>query len=237
MVQKNIVHLIDCMEFMKTCNDKQYDLAITDPPYGIGETQHGDKHKKIYWNNESPKEEYFIELHRISKNQIIWGVNYYAKYIPSSGRIIHNKLGKDIGRRLTSPTFSDCDIASQSFNNLVKMFSYTWIGNVQGNEYHIDWKNENKIHPQMKPVALYKWLLKNYAKPGQIIFDSHVGSGSSRIACYDMGFDFEGTELDLDYFNAQEERFKNHISQKDLFEKDDIQKLIYKEIDIIPNQD
>jgi site-specific DNA-methyltransferase (adenine-specific) len=204
---KSKVYNMDCMEYMKDIEDNYFELAIVDPPYGIGETRHCKKHKKIDWNDKYPDEKYFEELYRISKNRIIWGCNYYIGMIKDAGRIIHNKLGVNIGRRLTSPTCSDCDLASHSFNNLIKMFSYTWIGNVQGNDYKVLWSNTGKIHPQQKPVELYKWVLKNYAKEGDKIFDSHLGSGSSRIAAYELGFDFTGCEIDKDYFNDQELRF------------------------------
>ena len=113
---------------------------------------------------------------------------------------------------------------------LLIVYRYGWRGNVQGNM--INWKNEGpdrRIHPTQKPIALYKWLLQNYAKPGQTIFDSHVGSGSIRIACHDLGFDFEGCEIDPDYWQAQEDRYNQHIDQGDLFGKDEIQKLVYEE--------
>jgi site-specific DNA-methyltransferase (adenine-specific) len=214
----NKVHLIDCMEFMADVLDNHYELAIVDPPYGIGETLHSKKHKDFTWNNSYPEYKYFYELYRISENQIIWGANYYINQIKHPARIIWNKLGTNTERRKTTAFMSDCEIASYSKNYNVKMFSYTWIGNVRGNNYQVVWNDSEKIHPQQKPIALYKWLLKNYAKPGDKIFDSHVGSGSIRIACHDLGFDFEGCEIDEDYWKAQEERYKNHIAQCELFE-------------------
>jgi site-specific DNA-methyltransferase (adenine-specific) len=206
----NIVHNCDCMEIMEELPENYFDLAIVDPPYGIGDfnqTRSRKVHKKIKWNNTQPDNYYFSELHRISKNQIIWGANYYGI---NGGRIIHDKTGG--GKRKGPKELSDADIAFHSFGVNIKIFRYLWQGNVQGDK--VNWKNtgiDRRIHPCQKPVALYKWILRNYAKPGQKIFDSHVGSGSSRIACYDMGFDFVGCELDKDYWQAQEERFQNYI--------------------------
>jgi site-specific DNA-methyltransferase (adenine-specific) len=211
MVQTNIVHLCDCLDFMKTCKDNQFDLSICDPPYGIGADVRSDLGKKRgqtaaanskdyghhKWDSKTPDDIYFKELIRISKNQIIWGVNYYSYYL-GSGRIFWDKNIPD------NYTKSDGELAYKSFGTAIDYIKIIWNGMIQH-----DMKNkEIRIHPTQKPVALYHWLLKNYAKKGDKIFDSHVGSGSSRIACYELGFDFEGTELDLDYFNAQEERFE-----------------------------
>jgi site-specific DNA-methyltransferase (adenine-specific) len=126
--------------------------------------------------------------------------------------------------------FADCELAWTSFDTSVRRLRYRWAGMLQEK---MGKGKEERIHPCQKPVALYKWLLKNYAKPGQTIFDSHVGSGSSRIACYDMGFDFEGCEFDADYHAAQEKRFADYIAQQDLFDKKDIQAEIYKEKDLL----
>ncbi len=233
-MSKNIVHLIDCMEYMKDVPDKYYQLSIVDPPYGIGVSQVGkmtSSSKKEYdkkdWDLSIPGKGFFDELRRISENQIIWGVNFFDGMGLGGGRIIWNKLGKDIGRRNPMPNLSDCEIAYCSMRNNVKMFSYTQIGNVFGNSYKVDWV-QDRIHPTQKPVALYKWLLQNYAKPNDKIFDSHVGSGSSRIACHDMGFDFTGCELDPDYWKAQEERYLQHTQQLDLFDPESIQESIYQ---------
>lgn len=202
----------DCMEAMKQFPDKFFDLAIVDPPYGIGDfrnTKAKKHHKKVDWNNAIPTEEYFNELVRVSKNRIIWGVNYYGKYVNDVGRIVHDKTGG--GHRKNPKELSDCDIASHSFGVNMKIFHYTSIGNVIGKT--IDWKNEMRWHPCQKPIALYKWLLMNYAKEGDKILDTHLGSGSSRIAAHDMGFDFWGYEIDKDYFEAQEKQFKQHTAQ------------------------
>jgi site-specific DNA-methyltransferase (adenine-specific) len=234
----NIVYNCDCMEFMKDKTDNYYNLAIVDPPYGIG----GDKNKTITgkggkaktfketiyhepksWDNSIPDKKYFIELNRISKNQIIWGGNYFTKYLhPVKAWIFWYK-------KLTNPnnhTHSDGELAWTSFKAITRMISIDWIGFGYINS------GEKKIHTSQKPVALYKWLLQNYAKPGQKIFDSHVGSGSIRIACHDMGFDFEGCEIDKDYYDAQEKRFQAHIQQNELFKKTEYQEIIYKDGDL-----
>ena len=210
----------DCMELMKRYPDNYFELAIVDPPYGIGDFNQSASrkmHKKIDWNNQSPTEAYFVELHRISKNQIIWGANYYAKYIESVGRIIHDKVA-NTGKQLHE--LSDADIASHSFGVNIKMFRYGWRGNVQGDQ--INWKNEGldaRIHPCQKPVALYKWLLNNYAKQGDKILDTHGGSMSIAIACHDMGFDLVLSELDKDYFEAGKKRLENHRAQVTIFDQ------------------
>ena len=203
------LHNMDCMEFMVTMPDNYYELAIVDPPYGIGISNNSkltSTSKKEYkvknWDNAIPDISYFKELRRVSKNQIIWGANYLGL---QGGAIVWNKLGTRIGYRKNIPTFSDCEIAYCSLINNVKMFSYTQIGNVYGNDYLVDW-NQSRIHPTQKPVALYEWLLTNYAKTGDKILDTHGGSFSSAIACNNLGFDFTGIELDKDYFDAAVKR-------------------------------
>ena len=176
----------DCMEGMARYPDKYFDLAIVDPPYGIGVSKGiwGNSNKtkvtnygKKNWDKAIPNNDYFIEVNRVSKNQIIWGGNYfYLK--PSSCWIVWDKLN--------SANFADCELAWTSFNTSVKKFTYRWNGMLQQDMK----KKEERIHPTQKPVALYKWLLSNYAKQGDKILDTHLGSGSSRIAAYEMGFDF-----------------------------------------------
>lgn len=196
----------DCMDYMRTCKDKQFDLAIVDPPYGIGEDggrfrdRKGGGHRvlpKKNWDNETPTPEYFIELLRISKNQIIWGVNHLCNLFnaKSSGYIYWDKMmGGD---------FSDGELAYTSFNRPLKSFSFC-------NKYH------GKTHPTQKPVALYKWCLSHYAHPGDRLLDTHSGSGSFRIAAYDMGFDLISCEIDADYCRDNEARYQAHIAQQEL---------------------
>jgi site-specific DNA-methyltransferase (adenine-specific) len=193
---------IDCMEYMKTLPDKAFDLAIVDPPYGIGINHNmgrrkGDKnsnYKKVDWDSTPPDDGYFKELFRVSGNQIIWGANYFSMP-PTKCFIVWRK--PQISENVS---FSMLEYAWASFDSTSK----EWIG--MSNE-------TDRFHPTQKPVKLYEWLLKNYAKPGDRILDTHLGSGSSRIAAYEMGFDFVGTEIDKDYFEAQEKRWEHHISQ------------------------
>jgi len=207
----------DCMIGMARYPDKYFDLAIVDPPYGIGfagfDKHYGGGKAKVKTtlhkpfaggDKKSPDNEYFIELLRISKNQIIWGANHFISKIPfdSSCWVIWNKINGD------NP-FADAELAWTSFKTAVRVFEFKWQGMLQG-----DMKNkETRIHPTQKPVALYKWLFQNYAKQGDKILDTHLGSGSSRIAAYEMGFNFTAFELDKEYFEAQEKRYNNHISQ------------------------
>ena len=198
----------DCMEGMARYPDKYFDLAIVDPPYGnidaIGLIDNKKKNKQAtkrtnykLFENIAPDNQYYFELERVSKNQIIWGGNFLGL---CGGVIVWQKNGT---------VFGEAEIAICSTHKSVKIFEYTWNGMLQQ-----DMKNkESRIHPTQKPVALYKWLLSNYAKQGDKILDTHLGSGSSRIAAYEMGFDFTAFELDTEYFEAQEKRYKAHIAQ------------------------
>jgi len=203
----------DCMAGMARYPDKYFDLAIVDPPYGIGEDG-GDKkrgtksiktpiYNKKNWDSEPPKIEYFNQLLRVSKNQIIWGANHFIKNIPynSSCWIVWDKDN--------TGDFADAELAYTSFKSAVRIFKFRWNGMLQQNMKD----KEQRIHPTQKPVALYKWLLQNYAKQGDKILDTHLGSGSSRIAAYKMGFDFTAFELDTEYFVAQEKRFEQFKQQ------------------------
>jgi len=198
----SIVYNIDCMEYMATVPDKYFELAIVDPEFGIGiansprlVTDKGLIAKQ--WDNKPIDMNYFTQLFRISQMQIIWGGNYYP--LPANRHcIIWDK------KQPEKMSFGMFDYAWTSFDGANKMFRKS----VQD--------EQNKIHPTQKPIALYKWLLDKYAKQGDKIFDSHLGSGSSRIACYEYGFDFIGCELDKDYFDAMEKRFQQHISQTKL---------------------
>ena len=213
---KQIVFNQDCMIGMKQYPDGYFDLAIVDPPYGIGYDTiagrvGGTKPKnamakfKVYHTSDwdvRPHKEYFVELARVSKSQIIWGGNYFSDYLkPSKSFICWDKRCQEN----MSNTFADCEYAYMSENlGVARMFRYVWKGMLQG-----DMKDkENRIHPTQKPVALYEWILKNYAKEGYKILDTHVGSGSSRIACYNLNYDFIGYEIDEVYFKAQEHRFE-----------------------------
>ena len=215
---------IDCMEAMARMKDNEFDLAIVDPPYGIGDyntpalkdKRNGkvyagskEKYGDIKWNNAIPDESYFKELHRVSKNHIIFGFQFYAKYLwpELKGVIIHDFVD-------TSFNMSHADVAITNLQKRTTIYRYLWVGFKKEYNNKLD---KQRIHPAEKPNDLYRWLLKNYAKEGDRILDTHLGSGSSRIAAYDMGFDFVGYEIDGDYFEAQEKRFQNHIQQQSLF--------------------
>ncbi len=208
MTPKSEVYNVDCLAYMREVPDKAFDLAIVDPPYGIGNfipqygEQQGSKFAAVNWNDATPDNGYFTELYRVSRNQIIWGANYYNCFTSDGGAIVWNK-------NQHNPKMSWCEIASHSFYKKVDYFEYTWNGIAVG--------QRDAFHPCQKPVALYHWCLQKFAKPGDTIFDSHMGSQSSRIAAYDLGFDYVGTELDTDYFNAGCERFERHIAQPKLF--------------------
>jgi site-specific DNA-methyltransferase (adenine-specific) len=221
---KSEVYLADCMDIMKNYPDGYFELACTDPPYGIGDTttSAGNKkrktlHKRVTWNKDIPKKEYFDELYRISKNQIIWGCNYFYPYVSVPGRIVHYKKPfQNLNEGKIK--FCPCDLASQSFNNRIEYFEYNWYGNSQGGKPNFNNSGPDaRIHPTQKPIALYDWIFKKYAKEGDKIFDSHLGSGSSRISAYKAGLDFVGCEIDKDYYEAQEKRFKIFKSQLRLF--------------------
>jgi len=193
---------------MKQCEDKQFDLAIVDPPYGIGMDGGNVGYKgfnnfeKKGWDKAIPEQEYFEELFRISKNQIVWGGNYFG--LPATRCF----LVWDKGEGFYNRTYAECELAWTSFDkNTVK---YKRDPLAKG-----DYKG--KIHPTQKPINLYKWLLMNYAKEGDKIFDSHLGSGSIAIACNDLGFDLVGTEIDSDYFNKANKRIELAKKQQTLF--------------------
>ena len=200
------------IELMARYEDNYFDLAIVDPPYGIGDFRNKKSqkhHKKINWNNNIPNSKYFEELYRISKNRIIFGVNYYNKYVNDVGRIIHDKTGG--GKRNFPKELSNCDIASHSFGVNMKIFHYVSAGNVIGNT--IDWENVLRWHPCQKPIRLYEWLLMNYAKEGDKILDTHLGSGSIAIACHNLGYDLTACELDKEYYKTAIKRIKQHKAQ------------------------
>ncbi len=220
MVDKSEVFNIDCMIGMKEYPNNYFDLAVVDPPYGVGQfsriTNSGSYNKpysynKINyeyasdskWNDDIPPKEYFTELKRVSKKQIIWGANYYNCFSNLGGAIIWYKSPGLISQQ------SQCEIASISWK---KQVDYIHLKKLNGFLAPIEY-----IHPCEKPVTLYEWIFKNYAKEGQKILDTHLGSGSSRIAAYNYKMDFTGYEIDKDYFDAAEKRFQNHIAQLKLF--------------------
>ena len=197
----------DCLEAMKLMQDNQFDLAIVDPPYGIGAsemTMGSGKNKKYKkgkkWDNETPTNEYFLELQRVSKNQIIWGGNYFAdKLKPSKCYIFWDKgINGDCD-------FADGELAWCSFNKVLRIAPIRYKGFLGADKI--------RIHPTQKPVKLYEWLLMNYAKEGDKILDTHLGSGSIAIACHNLGYDLEGYELDKEYYDNALKRIKEHQSQ------------------------
>lgn len=209
MKPKSEVFNIDCIEGMKQYPDKFFELAIVDPEYGINVTgmQLGAGRKKTYfkdkgWDKEPPVLEYFYELFRVSKNQIVWGANHFISRMPYDSKcwIIWDKIQEFSG--------ADFEMAWTSFNRPAKSFRKSRVEAYTESE---------KIHPTQKPISLYKWLLTNYAKQGDKILDTHLGSGSSRIAAYQLGFDFTGFEIDKEYFEASEKRFKEQTAQIQLF--------------------
>ena len=208
----------DNMLLMSRYPDNYFDLAIVDPPYGIGEDgakNHSrgkatkpTKYTAKNWDKETPSQEYFNELFRVSKNQIIWGANYMIDKIqkPSMGWIFWDK-------GMEAQDFSDGELAYTSFEKGLKKYRFVWNGMIQG-----DMKNkETRIHPTQKPVQLYKWILKHYAQEGFNIIDTHLGSGSIAIACHDYKYNLTACELDKDYYNKAIERINNHVAQQKLF--------------------
>ena len=202
------LNLGDCMEAMSKMRDDAYDLAVVDPPYGIhrdGQTETHTKlkrHKRKYfeskgWDKEIPKREYFVELFRVSKNQIIWGANYFIEHLNKGtmGWIVWDK-----GQKLS---MSDGELAYTSFNKALRIHTINRSAIL----------HDGSIHPTQKPVALYKWLLKNYAKEGDKILDTHLGSGSIAIACHDGGFSLDAWEIDEEYYTLALKRFNTHTDQ------------------------
>ena len=208
----------DCMELMKRYPDKHFDLAIVDPPYGIGysdlvgkkkQSDGWKKRKSSKWDSNTPSPEYFSELFRVSKNQIIWGGNYF-NLNPTRCFLIWDKI-----QRIDQ---ADCEFAWTSFLSSARIFQYA-RGNDSGFAPKLSdiEKPFANIHPTQKPVALYKWLLHNYAKPGDLILDTHIGSMSIAIACHDYNFDLVGCELDGEYYERGMQRVNAHVAQQKLF--------------------
>ena len=219
VTEKIYIENCDNMDLMARYPDNYFDLAIVDPPYGINADnknngKHSDRHektskakintyKKTNWDNEIPSEEYFNELKRVSKKQIIWGANFFGL---AGGMIYWHK-------NVTMPSYSTGELAWVSWMNKLDFINITWHGMIQHNMSN----KEIRIHPTQKPVALYKWLLDKYAKENDKILDTHLGSGSIAIACHDYGFDLTACELDKEYFDKAIERIKNHTNQQKLF--------------------
>ena len=218
---KSQVFNTDCLAAMREMPDNAFDLAVVDPVYG-GVTQGGymknaghtriggyeTEYHTALWKQEKTGAEYFAELFRISKNQVIWGGNYFQKVINQDSQcwLVWDKLNDN-------SKYADCELAWTSFNSATRIFRFTWDGFRQQ-----DMKNkEKRIHPTQKPVALYAWIFRLFAKPGMQILDTHLGSGSSRLAAWDAGLDFTGYEIDKTYFDLQEQRFQNYIAQDNLF--------------------
>ena len=206
---------MDCMDGMKEFPDKYFELAIVDPPYGIdfgnynrtnkdihGNRYKADKYHNADWDKGTPTDEYFKELMRVSKNQIIWGGNYF-NLPPTQGFIFWYK-------RNPVDNFSDGEFAWTSFKKPAKCYDYMYFGNINA--------EPDRIHPTQKPVKLYEWILTNYAKQGDKILDTHVGSASSLIACHNLGFDYVGFELDTDYYNMANDRLERVKSQTTIFD-------------------
>lgn len=213
---KNSFILGDCMDYLPLFPPNFFDLAIVDPPYGIGEgkrfrgmgsscmaTDYGKKD----WDNSPPPKEYFDELFRVSKNQVIWGGNYLTKHLPP-------KMGWIFWDKEASGDFSDGELAYTSFNKALKKITFAWMGMRQGDMK----EKEKRIHPTQKPVKLYKWILKNYAAAGDLILDTHVGSASSLIACTELGFDYIGFEKDEEYYTMAKSRLGRATRKYELFE-------------------
>ncbi len=198
----------DCMLALKEFKDNQFDLAIVDPPYGISFEEGGqyfkkkNKSKGKKWDAKIPEDNYFIELFRVSKNQIIWGGNYFG--LPPTRCILAWTKTVEVQNR----TFSEWEMAWTSFNSIAKYYNL---------KPFLRKGIEDRIHPTQKPITLYEWLLMNYANKGDKILDTHLGSGSIAIACHNLGFDLEGYELDKEYFKAAKKRLKQHTNQQRLF--------------------
>lgn len=211
------IYNADCINIMKDYKDNYFDLAIVDPPYGIGadtknnkaikQSKHSATFSKKYgnqiWDNNIPTKEYFNQLKRVSKNQIIWGINYFDGFGFSGGRIYWNK-------NVAMPTYSDGELAYCSSIKSIKSFNYTWAGMLQQNMKD----KENRIHPTQKPIQLYNFLLTNYATKDFKILDTHLGSGSSAIASFYYGCkEFVGIEIDPNYYNKSIKRIKEQTAQ------------------------
>ncbi len=218
----------DCIEAMKEMKDNQFDLAIVDPPYGIdiaktgklgGDKPFGKNGKRIKavastdygakeWDSKPPDKDFFIQLKRVSRNQIIFGANHFVENIPNANSSCWIVWDKD-----NSGNFADSELAYTSFKTSVRNFKWRWNGMLQQNMK----MKQKRIHPTEKPIQLYEWLLMKYAKEGDTILDTHLGSGSIAIACHNLGFDLTGYEIDKEYFEAAKKRIEQHKQQTRLF--------------------
>ncbi len=205
----SVVYNEDCVEGLKRFSDNHFDLAIVDPPYGIGFSSKkqsnfgkgGINHEYKEWDEGIPKAEYWEQLFRVSKNQIVWGANYMTEYLkPSRCWVSWYKMQEF--------STNEFELAWTSFDETSKQFNLSRVQAYAGS---------NKIHPTEKPIKLYDWCLNKFAKEGDLILDTHLGSGSIRIACQKAGFNFTGFEIDKDYYEAQEKRFKDFVSQLRMF--------------------
>lgn len=208
MLKLNRCYNMDCMEGMAQFPDKFFDLAVVDPPYGIETRGHAqDRFRGDYCletvNDLKPTKKYFKELFRVSQNQVIWGYNHLSDLLPSCREFVFWYKHQPV------KTFSDGELAWTSFRGTAACFDYPFFGAVNG--------EKNKIHPTQKPVALYDWIFQRYAKSGYKILDTHLGSGSSRIAAYEAKLDFIGFEIDPTYFDAEERRFAEYTNQLSMF--------------------
>ena len=207
----------DCLQALKAMADKQFDLAIVDPPYGIGmdsthfKTKSSNAKPNDYgkkdWDNAIPNKEYFNELLRVSRHQIVWGGNYFVENLTNSSCWV--VWDKDNGDSI----HADCELAWTSFKTGVKKVKWLWHGMRQQNMKN----KEKRIHPTQKPVALYRWLLYEFAKEGDKILDTHLGSGSIAIACWDMGYDLTAYEVDKEYYDNACKRLETHKAQLTLW--------------------
>lgn len=206
----SVVFNEDCVEAMRQMPNNAFDLAVVDPPYGIkyargkhgwGVCENRPSLSDVAWDN-APSEDYFRELRRVSRHQIVWGGVYFTdKLPPSKCWIVWDKICQTPNKSV----FADCELAWTNFTKVCKMFKLRQMGFIH------DTKDARRIHPTQKPTELYRWIFENYAKEGDKILDTHLGSGSSRIAAYDCGLDFVGYEISEEYFCKQEERFLEHI--------------------------
>lgn len=209
---RSVVYLMDCIEGLKQIPDKYFELAIVDPPYGLNfgaykgtnKDRYGIRYKAKDWDKETPQDEYWEQLFGVSKNQIVWGANYFP--LPPTQCFIFWYKQNPV------KNFADGELAWTSFKKPALCFNYRYYGALQGNT-----SADTKIHPTQKPVALYEWIIKNFAQPNDKILDTHLGSGSSRIAAHKANLPFMSFELDEDYFNASVKSFNDYVKQGILF--------------------